>query len=548
MDWRITRIAPDGTAGATYSTATPGGITEFGWNTTPGNTCLEGFITAVPSENDLQPRDVVRISTSVDGATWRIHYTGIITTAGDQHGTEPVEYTLRPLDIRLHEILLEEAKIAGGDVADMVKTALGSITLPTGVFGYRAPTLNFEMGDRYPGFETVADFLDAMRDATGAFIVPAGSSYSYDGRIYNPGEVVPATLWGVAPQDPDPFLASYQLVFRRPQGSVLSLDVRTDPITVEWDRISGDRVFDRATLIYGGTEYPDGANLLDAASVAVEPVGYPIARSFGSGDYEAAKRIQLEYPLDFMTQVSLSPSVTSGTINNLANVTDGNDATFADANFDGGTTTQVRIDLPHTEGILTLRLAPSGEGIVYLSTGSASPDDAIVIRVFWRDSGAATLAYLRMRIDPSTQTIDDAGLITIPVIVPRGVDPASVDSVRLLVDLSEDSRIYEIEYFVPDVDVGGDSSEQLAEGHYQDPAPAGGRVILHEPLHPASAARSAIDLTLADGSTVNLPVERIEYGMTRETGFVATYHIGSSRDPDLIAERVVLERIAERAS
>lgn len=545
LTWRLYVYQPDGAIRSLLSPATAS-ITSFGKiSVAASGDCREMEFDALPSEFSGKARDRILFQVSTDGGSiYRSLFRGVITAAGDPRADTVRTYRAVGLSKRYEETLVEDVVIPGADVRSMAIDVVSSGTIPDGVHPFiltNFPGFSFSLGDRYPGRETKADALRALAAAVGAFIVPAGETYTYDGVTYSAGEAVPPARWGID-ADGNPF-------FRRPQAAPLYLDEASRRVEVVWTRVSGETVFDRVTLLYGGGEYPEEARLVDASGVAIEPFGYPIARSFGSGDYEAEKRVELEYPLDFMsTGYNVNPSAVSGTINNLSNATDGDPSTYADANFDGGVTTAIRSTVgaaQYTEGYFRLRLAPSGEEIVYLSTGGSSPSDAITIRLYWLDASSATLAYLSMRLDPSTQTIGDPGLITIPTSVPRGVDPDQVAELQLDISLSEDSRIYEIEYLVPDVDLSQTASEELARSYFRSPSSAAAEVR-YQGLGPVT---QSLTLTPADGGAdLDLTIERVEFRVTVEGGMETVYFVGEAFDADLEAERALIGQIAREAT
>lgn len=517
VQWRMHVWQADGTARPTIDLdSSVASLDRF--EVDGAGNCLEATWRAKPSAVTIKVRDVIQLQVSTDsGSTWTSVYKGVVVTAGSPRAPGLQAYRAVGLKQRFYELLLEEFVISGGDVATMVDAALTAITLPEGVTysSSGVPTQSFELGDRYPALEPVGEFLDALAATVGRFLVPAGTGpYTYDGESYADGEIVPATKWGVD--------ADGAFFFRRPQENSVSVSETDNQTSVAWDRTSGEEVYDRVALIYA-SEY-EGVETYRQLGGNEEPIPHPLARTYGSGPYESTRRHPLTAPLDYMEDVA--GLWTDSNVTNPGNAFDGDDTTYAEFGSGGGSAS--------LEGISLLRDGAIAR-VVFEKGADAEPLD---IQISW--SHASGLTNWVYRYD---DTDDSKRIAILPMPLPANMGATDSEDiiVRVQTDDAQGARVYSIEIFVPDETLG----EQVAAGFEREPEGDVSRVTLQGQLGTVSQTMS---LTPRGEAAIDVPIERIEYQLTRGRGLSTTYFVGQSHDADLLAQKVVLERLAERAA
>ena len=545
MFWRMLVTTP---AGGTRDSITPADAIESlpSFSVDAVGSCLEGEFIARADSVGVRPRDVITLETSEDESTWAARYRGVVVQAGNQRSPDLQSYRVVGLRERFYEIPLTARSITGADVAAMVDSVLGGMTLPEGVTynAADAPTTHFQLGARYPQLESVGDFLDALAESVGAFTVPTGESYTYDGRTYYAGEVVPRVMWGVR--------ADGAFVFRRPQAAPVTVSEAATTADVEWLEVSAEDTADRVTLVYA-SEYngtPDiqvyGVAWGNSYAIPFDPpIGQPIYREFGSGDYHSTRVIPLDAPLDAMAKVAVT-LVSSSDIDSVSNATDDKDGTHASATNDAATGTWV---VEHQEAVLEL----------VFQKGHA--DSEMWFLVLWQDPAPDNywrVAYW-LRLEGLRST--EKQWLYLPLLLPVRVTTSPStwrDEFRVSVLMNNNSgspdRVYEIRAYVPDCDTNplaqppgspyGTVSERLAASLTRPVREHPGVITLHE----LSPVTQTVDLKPITGSAMSVDVARTEYAITTTEGVSTRYHLEHEYPAEQLSERVVLERLARRAT
>ena len=535
MTWRMLVTTA---AGGTRDAITPADAIASldGFSVDHAGSCLEAEWAARPDSVDVRARDVITLETTDDEVTWTPRYRGVVMQAGNVRSPDLQSYRAVGLKQRFHELILTTPRVAGADVATMVQSVLSSLSLPEGVTYAAAdvPTTGFELGDRYPQLESVGDFLDALASMVGAFIVPSGS-YAYDGVTYAVGQTVPAVSWGVR--------ANGGVFFRRPQAAVVSVDEADTLALVEWLETSAEDAVDRVTLVYA-SDY-NGSPDANAYGVAFgnpytkrwEPkVGHPIARAFGTGSVNAALLKPLDTPLDLMTSVTLTYQGANPALTSAASATDGSETTYAQLS-----------DFAPNSTLATWRATGYVEGAIEVVFAKLATDSEFAIWGTWRyaDNNLHTL----FKYDFTNLKSTDKQWFVAPLLVPVVNDASEAQAYTDIVtwvwtDGTNSDRVYSVRYYVPDVDAGEGASERYALTLTR-PVRENVSVITTYELRPVT---QAVTLTPLAGNVTTLDVARTEYALTTSEGAVTRYHIEHEYPADLMTERVVLERLARKAT
>lgn len=542
LTWRLYVYQPDGAIRSLLSPATAS-ITSFGKiSVAASGDCREMEFDALPSEFSGKARDRILFQVSTDGGSiYRSLFRGVITVAGDPRADTVRTYRAVGLSKRYEETLVEDVVIPGADVRSMAIDVVSSGTIPDGVHPFiltNFPGFSFSLGDRYPGRETKADALRALAAAVGAFIVPAGETYTYDGVTYSAGEAVPPARWGID-ADGNPF-------FRRPQAAPLYLDEASRRVEVVWTRVSGETVFDRVSLVYPSTY--NGENVEEVAFVvalgevasprAEEIQAVPIVRSFGSGDYEAERRVEPDVQTVRSLMVDGHDSTfDDGNWTNASNAFDGDDATYAE----GTAGTLPDIDAYRTSGPF--------EALARVKFEKEAKGDRSQIEIRWGAGGAGRGLIRYDFADLAGGTpVEFLAPMPIPAFWESGTPFGAISSLTVSYNGENRCKVYAIEILVPGVDEAGSGTgedEKYARSFYKSPASHAAEVR-YQGLGPVT---QSLTLTPADGGAdLDLTIERVEFRVTVEGGMETVYFVGEAFDADLEAERALIGQIAREAT
>lgn len=525
ITWRMKVWDAAGTAKTTI--AVDGSIASLtAFDTDGSGNCLEAEFTAVPSEVDIKARDIIQLQVSEnDGTDWTSVYKGFIVIAGAPRELDFRNYKAVGLKQRFYEWPLTNGRISGGDVSNMVRRTFGdvgggvpTVPVPAGVSGYSPddiPTQNFQLGDRYPQLEHWGEFLDALAESVGSFIVPEGSTYTFDGITYAAGETVPATRWGVD--------GAGGFFFTRPQAAAVEVGEASSGVMVEWSDVVAEEVFDQVTIVYASEYERDYHWFILNGDVQDAAIAHPLAREYDSGaDYDSGIVVPLDAPLDYMEDAAALLGSGLG-FNNPSNAFDGDDSTYADAQAGGDT--------------LVAEVADHDACIVRLVFEKAGANHLMDLEIAWMDSGGTKLARI---FYPFRDVSSTSKMITI-LPAPRPAGLSDVDRVRLTLDVSEAGRVYSLEAFVPDEE----AAQRLGEAYLRSPQVNASTVQL---VGQVGSVSQTMLLAPLDELPVSVPVERVEYALTNEDGLVTTYHLGQAYDPELLSQRAVLESMSRRVA
>lgn len=558
LPWRIQVYPSGGWRTATPTTLEPGdGVLSLdALNRTPGGGCLDGQITAIPTLAGLQPRDEITVEVqNTSTLAWTPIYAGVVMTCGNPRSSSPQAHRLAGIQQRAYELIVQLSLVPGDDVADMVKAVVSeSKHRPAGVT-YTAgnvPTLTLVNGDRSTAYETVGDFLDAMTQITGAFAVPTGETYTYDGRTYAAGQVVPPTEWGIKPDG--------SLYFRRVQTGAHEMSETDARTSVEWTPVNAEDDVTDTLLVYAGTlnttdaelqrvfwQNPSGATgpTLPAGGGEIPLPLRPIARLNGREIIEGntpthVTRVQLDGPQDYMQKIALTVTSSTGATD-AGNAIDGDPDTKATYN---GTPTIT----PFT---IKTNASTANDGAWRIRYGiDATSNLALTARLTYDSTtgptSESTLIYV---LPPTSGATRD---IWLPAPTLSGYT-GPLDSLRpsinfltvTMIDHSIAAYIHEVEYWVPDGDVNGDASRsaKLADALRRQASTSVARAATRG-LGPVTR-----DLTIhpATGSDVTAAIERITYSLTPADGAMTTYYAGQAWPAAIREQQVMLTRLARRA-
>jgi hypothetical protein len=536
VTWQLLVWSPDGTPKETVGLTSAVGAIRSASVTGAGN-CLEAEFDAVPAAINIPGRDIVQIQARVNGSLWASLYKGVTTKAGARRAVKRRPFKLVGLKKRLYEVPITARKITGADVAVMVNQALTSVTLPAGVTYNIAdvPTQGFERGDRYPALESVGDFLDALVATVGTFVVAAETTYTFNGVTYNPGDVVPATVWGVR--------GDGSIFFTRPQAAPVLASESDELTTVTWADVSAEEVYDATQLIYASAyQGLQDFTFFQTSGVGAtaQPAPHPIAYTSTPGEFNATRRVTLNAPLDHMTDVAVV-GLARPEWTNPENAVDGDDATFAESTDDHALS--LRIDGFWPSGspgvIARVRYRRSGSKTLVLlqGGGEAAINRNLWLRAFWHDGNGSRYTFFREWLpqEGSLEIEEEIWVLPVPA------EATGATHLQLSFEGASGVRIYTVEMFVVDEAV----AKRLAANFTRPPQHDASTVRLQDQLGRVGATMT---LTPDGENPQTQPIERIEYSLTREGGLTTTYHLGQAYDADLESQRALLEAIATTAA
>jgi len=534
LRWRINVFEPDGTLRSNVD-VDDAVFSLDSFSVSPAGSCQEANWRMLPSAVDVRARDIIRLWTSADGGVTLVpRFLGTVVMAGNPRSTEVQSYRAVGMKQRLYERVCEQSRVAGGDVGDMVRNVMNSMTRPLGVVynTLQIPLLTFTLGDRFPALESYGDLFDALAASVGRFIVPTGESYTYDGVTYTAGETVPAVEWGV--------LATGRFYFKRPQATALAFDESHVGTRVTWAESSAEEYVNSVTLAYATAVQSERLIAwgpeADPRTQTEELAVVPLTRTFTAEPLpeQASKIVTLPGPLDYMRVYKPDRLLQYGTWTSGSYSTDGNLGTYATMN-DGTSVSWSAGDVG--AAIWRVRLA-----------WFAGND--IIIRLVLYHGELSTLVYVINGADNESngQPID-LWLPALPLASVTFTDTATA-SLTIQTQVAAGSnpvRVHEVEYYLPDIDSNHKGSQYLAES-FMRPVPEAVAVVESFEIPSGNPFTQTINLTTLDGWSLKLPVERVEYSITTGEGAVTRYHIGQAFEPDLEAQRVVLEQLARRAT
>lgn len=562
--WEVHVYRP---TGARRAVLTPeDAVATLRWAKRGDGDCLEAQITGV--RLPITARDVIAIvtrETPEDAASSRVRFWGWCVQAGNPRSPRVSEWRFVGGSQRLREVTNRNPGFGGGDVAVAAREALleSLSSAPQARVGLvphlgpqddgRFPLLGLEAGVRETRLETIADSLDALAELAPAFIAPA-EGYSFDGRLYEEGELVPAVTWGVtagqaaAPEsiayDPATGTAGGGLVFFKRVDGTLALDELTDRLTVEWDPVTAEGVVDSVVAAIA-TAPTSGVSLYRAAAIAtapLEPVAHEVRDAFGLG--LDAWRVVEAPDLDTLEPAAWLAAPLSAFINNRGNAFDGDPATFASND-------EVSMGLQPIEApavVLLFREAEPATRAVRVRYASFTDLEA-TIRFGDPVLGGSPHAIATWRLASTNGEQKEVWLVaprprgassTVRVGVLYNNPPAGTYEPGQAPTLVADSfRIYVIEALKPNVDV----LDRIARSQLTPlPDPGATVQVPNRIVEP----QPRVTLTLATGESVEAKLGAAEYAVTAAGGLSTLLRLEDELPPELQAERDLLEKRAPR--
>lgn len=544
-------------------------------NLTPQGDSLDGSFSLVPAGLALEPRDTLTVDLH-DGATWVPTYAGIITTAGNPRSTDRQTYRTAGIRQRLFETINQTGWVEEGDVAAQVRAVLSASHHRPAGMTYTAsdvPDLGFQLGPRATAYETVGDFLDAMAAYVGAFAVPPGETYTYDGHTYQAGEIVPPTRWGVRPDG--------AIFFRRPAPTDAATfaegDQRTD---VEWAQINAEDATGDIVLLYVGAANVDdpgvkfrvaSANIppLWSTSDPTEVIMQPIARLNGREVLDVnnapthATRHQVDGPLDLMDPVAAS-RFGFGVLEDVTGVPDGPD--WPANTVDGNPNTYVELkpslyEPPPVINPVTTYTASlptdqrDKEGVWKMVYRLENPGDEEEPLIHVDLGSSVGISYYLLHTGTDRRTL------WLPNLLPArwNQDPRWPLGMRPIFQITWGMfgdrtgrflRIYELAYYTPDCDHytteatrAGSRSARYADAHRREPSPEVAQITYYG----RGPQAHELQVIPQDGAPVTAWAERITLALTTANGITTTYYAGQEWPAQVQEQRVLLERLARRS-
>jgi len=558
VQWKILVWEPDGTPRNDVTVADAVFSLES-FSVSPAGSCQEANWMMLPSAVNVRARDIIQLQTSAGGA-WTPRFKGTVVMAGNPRSSEVQSYRAVGLKQRFYERVCTQARVPGGDVATGM-AANAYLGLPTLVGvnpGLNAPAVTFQLGDRFPALESYGELFDALAATVGQFIVPAGTSYVYDGVTYTAGQTVPAVEWGVD--------ATGQAFFRRPHAAAVNVSEVDTNARVEWVPTNAENVVDAPVLVYAsgmvdagwrrgeyhqGGEPPMGANpTVWTQPMPVQPLYVtPIAATASS----TQALVMIDGALDHMTLHSSWTLMAQAGMSNNANAYDNNLTTYATGD---SSTFEARVVVRSgnlgvpAEGIVRVRYQPT------YPVASYFPGDAWRPRLIMeaRSPGPVNVgvAYARAEYElPVPAGIPSVMDVYYPFLLPAvmtAADRAAATEIRVGVWMYQESgsvtyapRLYNIMFYSVNAAAAARLATSFSRAAASDPA----QVTLYGSF---GAVTQTMNLTPATGSALTVPIERVEYGVTVDEGAFTRYHVQQAYDADLMAQRVVLEQLARRAT
>lgn len=535
FDWRIQVIGEDGSSKPTVTSSDAVAAIE-NFEVFPGGDCGELNMTADPTQVDIAARDIITVEFTRDGSAWLPMYRGVVVVAGNARQDGLQAYRAVGLKQRLYEVAAQTAKNDGADVTLMAMQLLDHASLPVSRIPYGinytigtppGPLTGFQLGDRLILIETLGEAFDILTSSVGPFIVPPGPPYVYDGKSYPEGDMVPGVVWGVD--------ATGAIIWRRAQHPTLAFDERDRRTTVDWQAVTAEEHANRVELVYG-TGYDPAAVVRTGPAHSdpfrlLPPVPLAIRRQFPLVTDErryADRQVFLDHPLDYMRPESGLAWLGLTTWTDPGNALDGDPATYAVSGF-AGSTGVLLIPNNEVQGILEVRYRPvPGPLRIFASFGNM----AVTFEVM-------TTLDLRLATEDDELDFDYTRYF---LISPPAAELFNTTEVRLSFSAGgTGTRLYEIRYWVPDLNTGQRVSQAFAW-------PIRTEVASVTYAGWGDITQSATVIPAAGGAPIELEVERISYALDPDQGLLTTYWAGGTYEPELLSQRIVLERLASRVS
>jgi len=567
MVWRLQVATPANVSIAMYGPGQvdgDGGITSIdSFDLDGSGNCLSMQFRALPSRNAITPRSIVTLQlwdASIND--WVNRWRGVVTTLGTARSDRVQAYEALGMKQMFYEAPLRSLPYwplpqdASLDAADLPPF---SVSQPLGSTPYAGvtrdanstPFTGFQIGLKQTDFEHFGEFLDERAAQVGAFVVPYGETYFYDGRYFFDGDIVPAVKWGVD--------AEGYFFFRRPIEDTLVVDEADPDVAVDWLPISTeDKVTYADLVLFRGGPQP---NVLTVLRRSERTGTGPFFREMTANRFGGlaigpradvypdafvppiiSKAIFVDNPLDYFTRLSRSFAA-NGNWDNLANATDGNLTTFANV--------QVAAEVPRAAGTSVdwsdasvIEITANYQQVVVLWYSSDAP---LAVSTYGSVSsvlpGSTTTNTVEVVYEfPATNT--DTEIIPRQVVIPllstapfatTLLDFYSVVRILGVTGL----RIYDCGVFEVDLEIRDRVFESILQPLREEAAVVDirgfGPIVTNVEIEPG------------DGSAnVLMPVERVEYRLSVDDGIATRYYAGQRYGAELQAQAAVINALVRR--
>lgn len=519
MPWAIDIYTPDGAT--LRRTLTPSGpVDSIAWSVRGDGDCLEGVITG--RGLDIRAREIVIIrakSRPTDAGQPPVRYVGWVVEVPATRAPGLTTCKLIGGRKRLTEILTRNYSL-GGSVDSAAWAAAGNLnTLNNPRLVRRVPAFpaqGFTVGSRYPVLETLAETLEAFAGMVPGFTVEPGSTYTYNGRTYQPGDEVPPTLYGVRPEAADGGRA--YVYFERPNPTPALLSELSDGLTLDWRPRESETVIDDVTIVVLETHNADSTAISapDAYPYYVSNLMPPVLRRVKHEGARYGAEIRIGAEGEGLKTSSFTQGVSASTgWSNAAAAFDGNLGTYAS-----------------NQGVWPITLArPAVPAAIVWRVRYSS---YIAVNVEVRRTAGPTTTHHYWSLPSTNGQQVDRYLHSPPYEGANGIatiqfsaDPGTYDADVI--------RIYEATPYEIDTTI----LDRIALAHMRLPssAPAVTARVPNRLLNPAWRWQ----LTLADGNSVTGVAEQIDYAISSEEGLTTHLHLEQALTPTETATRALLD-------
>ena len=513
-----------------------------------GGSCGDGSFDLLPSAVDIALRDIVLVSVSVNGGAFTPIYRGMIVEVPNARSDNLGRVRCVGLKQRFYETTTVLERVNTADVAAMFTAVMNenlsdSFKFPAAVTfsSADAPTLTFETGDIYPKYQSLGDFADNLAALVGSFVVPAATTYTYDGVTFSAGDLVPAVVWGVD--------ADGKLFFRRPVGAAVAFSESSDDTDVEWLGVEAEELVNRVNVIYGSAfdlDLYDRVTITPTFGTGEQylPDPLPIIRTFSAAGVTNRTAANLTVaapdPLAIMTQTAQLGLNTGGDTwtnlefavnNNVSNFAEKAGPAFIEVQTEAINSTTTRAGSGFGQGILKIAYSSSAEVEFQLDLATSLLVGSIIFT----------------GVLPRTDNLDVIETVGLLIAMPKeaGAESTIPYGLTSKIELFTTGtlRLRSVQAFRPDVDSGVVRDRQFAESYFTQPklAVANVKVTGIQPVAPR------LTITPTVGAVVTAPVERVGYSITSQQGYQTVYYVDHEFTAEEQAQRTLLERLAVNA-
>ncbi len=537
MIWQLEVYAADGSLRTVLGQGSA--VDDVWWSTRGDGDCLEAVVRGVGL--DLRPREIVAIRASdSDVPVPPYVYWGWVTGSPGARSKDVTDTRLVGGGMRLRELINTWSVLSNvGDVARFASLS----TTPPGTSGSEAaprlrggvdadaPDLGFELGNRRPRSELIAETLEALAETCPEFVVEPDSAYEYDGQTFEPGDTVPAVTWGAKAVADVPAAVVF---FRRPLG-LLELDEVEDALEIEWEPVTAEAVVDRVRVVLfdepsaGAVDWHSNGATVDGwvavqLTVAANPPPPWSTVPPPTTKYFAAKVLQMP-PLDYLKRAAWGGSSNATGVSNAANAYDTNEASYAS---NTGNVFVMARDMALSARAVRVRYSSHVPVIVRVYHHADLPPGPpprhhTVQGILPATDGQQSDVWL---LAPVATGVPGPGRVRVELTAStkEGEEPALVP---------DGLRVYTIEPLEPDLE----AMTKAAQSHLRLPAEFAALVTVPNRL---VAPLPRIELSLADESTVSASAGTFEFAIDREGGLTTWIRLNQALAADDESERRAL--------